>query len=75
MTLEEYKRKTKDYLLNKKLEENSKSPYLTWDPLLNKRENKSKNPYLTRIEKESEIFFNDSWDPVVMVQAMISGLI
>ena len=31
--------------------------------------------YLTRIEEESEEYFNDSWSPNAMVAGMLSGLI
>lgn len=34
-----------------------------------------KENYLTRIEEESEEYFNDSWSPNAMVAGMVNGLI
>ena len=45
------------------------------DYLLKANNNTIASPYLTRIKEESEVFWKDSWDPEVMVQAMTSGLV
>ena len=34
-----------------------------------------KENFLTRIEEESEEYFNDSWTPIEMVAGMVNGLI